>query len=417
MKAFKASRKTVSVIKNKFNLLQFSQKAFSDHSGSGSDTDYHQSNTQPKSFFEEKKITEPWNTWRHLKDEKFEVLSLIERLREPAKGKKDNNLRRLDSSNKKLSHVHSEYCKFLAECFESTVTKKYPEYKQNLEELKKEIPNYDRLNPYEREVKTLDAYMNKQIRDLREETYKKQGFELTKGTYSYFGEKERMSPQQNYEAISRRKELLEKLTHVGEGDTSIVKTIKSKLGKVLNSQEKYAKFLKDYQDELEQNLMETVVEKRKMGYTKKEIKTDKTLKNLESPHNPHLSNPGVMVYDNIKIDDFKPHPDRMDSNRHKYLALYDLVIDQHLGRIRPSNLEDNINEYVNPVYSTDRNLDIYNSTFLKNERGNRSQNEYIDNSLYDHFCRLDGEYYVKFRAELERFFDKEVAEDLVRLYL
>lgn len=379
-----------------FKNLFLSKKFFGTHSshdsgfdsGSGSDH-HHEHHHDHHDFFEDRVITEPWNTFKHIKSDKFDILELIQNLRDPIKSSKGpNSLVKEVGSKKTLVEVQNEYISFLAESFKNIVGKKYPEYRSNLEELKKEIIGWETMNEYQREVQLLDTYMKNQIRKTREESMKAQ----VKSDCGHLS-----SAEYELEQVNHKIEILGKLTVENESDTRILKTIKRKLKKVLESDKKYSKFLVNYQKELESKVLQKVVEKKNLGYSEENTILNKELSDLKSSLNPYYHPVSVTPHDHIQIDNWSSRPEKIENERHKYLALYDIIIDQHINRVRPESKEDNINEY---------NLAATNQDpFDKNE------NDKIENIYFDYTCRNDSEFYNKFLNEIDKVLKKTEVED------
>mgnify|MGYP000314133715 CR=1 FL=1 len=200
----------------------FSSSSHTSHEGSGSESDHDHSHDHHHkvNFFEDKKITEAWNTFRHVKSDKFDVLGLIEKLREPAKPEDPKSKLVVEKSDKSLADIDREYSEFLAESFRNVVSKKYPDYKKDLESFKHNIPNFDKLNPYEKEVQILDAYMNYTVDEDRRRSFNIQ-------------ENSNSKNQNDYESLLHRIELLGKLTKTDQGDTRVLKHLKKKLAQHL----------------------------------------------------------------------------------------------------------------------------------------------------------------------------------------
>lgn len=342
-------------------------------SESGSDDHHHHHPHEKPNFFRERRITEPWNTFKHIKSDKYEVLTLIEKLREPLAKTEDKVI-------PTLKETEEEYIKFLADVFSEHAVKKYPDYKKNLQEFKSNIPNYENLNPYEREVKTLDAYMNWELKKQRNKSYEAQG----------------LNSENDY--IVDRLQLLSKLTEENNSDTRILKSIKKKLKKVLESDAKYSKFLSNYNKETESKTISKIIEKRKTGYTEQEFYVSRELKDLKSPQNPYYNPISIVPHDHIKIDNWNSNPDKTDNERHKYLALYDIVIDQHLRRIRP-NLEDDTLKYANKNHIQDENTHF---------------DPIQENMYFSHVCRPDGQYFNNFIKEVKEEIKIKEIDDPVK---
>lgn len=374
---------------------KLSQKAFGSahhHESSGFDSgsESHHHDHHHESFYKDKKITTPWNTFRHVKSEKFDVLGLIEKLREPVQQPSKNHEMVKPEKETRPSHeIEKEYISFLADTFKTHVSAKYPNYRDEVERLSEGIPNFSKLNDYEKEVQLLDAYMQDSLKQKRESSYTKQNLKASNNSSPF--------SSSHLEELQYRIDLLGKLTTVNENDSRVLKNIKKKLKKVLESDSKYSRYLKQYNEEIENNVVQKIVERTQKGYLEQKDIRNRELHNTKSPLNPYYHPVSVTPHDDIKIDDWNKDPEKIDNLRHKYLAHYDIVLDQHLRRVRPENLDDDIFKYSNPN----------KNDYLDNS------NDITDNTVFDHVCRLDGEYYNNFKNEIEKFINQKNVEDPV----
>ena len=378
------SFKTIFKKKGNNNFLEkalLSKMNFgSKHSASGSESDDHSHDhhddhhhPQERKFYDDYRMKEPRNVFEHLKEDKLNVLELIEKLREPVTIKKNSYkvLSKKEGESKSTAEIEAEYTEFLAKCFQDVTSKKYPEYKEHLEEFKNSIPNYDSLNPYEREVKTLKAYMNWRIVNYKE------------------GERSN-DRENNFTIDEAKKELLDKLTKISDNDTNIMAKLKKKLKKVVSNNAKYKDFLKKYNSDLENKALEKIVEKQKFAYVEIEsLKTNK-LSDLKSSLNPHFHAISVDPHDEIEIDNWKTNSNRLEAEKDKYLAMYDIILDQYLSNHNPDNLKDEPFKYMNK----------------NNVPTEEYRDDWADNTIFDYKCRLDNEFFIKFKSELNKFLEK-----------
>lgn len=360
------------------------------HESSGSDSgsdhghhhDSHHDNHGPKHRFLQDR-QEPWNILKHTKGEQFDALNLVEKLREPLV--KRSELFDKDKTEKDLCQLEKEYIEFLTKSFVEQSLKQYPQYKSK--DLSHLIPGFEKMNSYEQEVSLLDAYMNEKITLLKEESYNLQGKHNT-GCIN-----------KDLEELKKRAELIFKITKPKEGDTRVMESIKKKLKKVIESDVKYSQFLVDYNNKKENNLLQNVIESKILGYTNTQLTKQNTLNDFKSPGNPNYHSDSIEPHDHIKIDNWNKEVNKTDSERYKYLAMYDIAIDQHLRKIRPANLEDNEDLY----------LSKYNKKTLV-------MDYYVKNSEFEYTCRNDGEYYVKFKEDLKKTLNKDETHDEVRFF-
>ncbi len=360
------------------------------HESSGSDSgsdhghhhDSHHDHHGPKHRFLQDR-QEPWNILKHTKGEQFDALNLVEKLREPLV--KRSELFDKDKTEKDLCQLEKEYIEFLTKSFVEQSLKQYPQYKSK--DLSHLIPGFEKMNSYEQEVSLLDAYMNEKITLLKEESYNLQGKHNT-GCIN-----------KDLEELKKRAELIFKITKPKEGDTRVMESIKKKLKKVIESDVKYSQFLVDYNNKKENNLLQNVIESKILGYTNTQLTKQNTLNDFKSPGNPNYHSYSIEPHDHIKIDNWNKEVNKTDSERYKYLAMYDIAIDQHLRKIRPANLEDNEDLY----------LSKYNKKTLV-------MDYYVKNSEFEYTCRNDGEYYVKFKEDLKKTLNKDETHDEVRFF-
>ncbi len=83
------------------------------------------------------------------------------------------------------------------------------------------------------------------------------------------------------------------------------------------------------------------------------------------------------------------------SEKWKYLAYYDIIIDQHLRQIRPSSITESeeMFKYVKDEYKPVKNL----------------RKDVLDNMYWDYMYTLDNEFYVKFKEDIEKVLGPEVS--------
>ena len=199
----------------------FSSGFYKSHEGSssksGNDHDHH----HKVKFYKHKKITEQLNTFRHVRADKFDILASIEKLKQPSVPEDPKTKLVIEKNDKSLADLDREHTEFLAESFRNEVSKKYPDYKKDLESYKHKIVNFDKPNPYEKEVQILNAYMNYDMEHDR-----KKSFNLQENPNS--------ENHNDYELLHKI-EPLGKLTKTDNGDTSVLKHLKKNLRKLLES--------------------------------------------------------------------------------------------------------------------------------------------------------------------------------------
>jgi len=350
----------------------------SKHSSSGSESDgehHHDSHhhNEKRNFYEDRKMKEAMKLMDNVKSEVFDPLTILEKLREPIKSKVKTENKKVNM--KSIIDIEKEYIDFLASAFESATLKKYPEYKTSLDEFKHLIPNYEQLNAYEREVKILDTYMHWSIGKLRDKSN---------------------TVQNGYDKASKAKaEFFNKITNVEESDSHIMKNLKKKLKKIIEAEAKYEQFKYDYSKELESKALERIVEKKKVSYSEIDVSNNKALSDLKSSLNPYYSIVSPTPHDHIDISNWKSNTNQLNAEKHKYLSLYDIILDQSLNRIRPENSEDDVFKYVKDSYKPSK--EYYDA--------------FAENTVFDYVCKMDGEFYIKAKDEIDSFFKNRTIEE------
>ena len=121
IKFLKSNKNKISLLKN-LNLFKgsISSKSFGDkHSASGSDSehqhdehhdDHHDHHHKVVDFYEDYKMKEPRNIFNHINEDKFNISSLIEQLKEPINIKKNEHKTvEKNEGEKNLAEIENEY--------------------------------------------------------------------------------------------------------------------------------------------------------------------------------------------------------------------------------------------------------------------------------------------------------------------
>jgi hypothetical protein len=320
--------------------------------------------------------------------EKFSVDNLLGQLKEPLVQFKTKP----DASVIEVYKSQDEYINFLAQSFERKALEKYPEYKTHLEQFKHLIPNYDSLNAYQREAYTLDTYLHWKL-ELEElqirESYNFSGTPLERA-------RQRLNFFQN----------LTKEDH--HHDTRHMHHLKEKLNKILSTEADFEEFKQRYNESAEKQLVEDIMEKRKSSVyfdiveNKAELHHD--LYDLKAPGNKHRIDTSVTPHDHIHPQHYLKNPELVNEEKWKYLAYFDIVLDQHLRQVRPSSISPNEEMF---KYVKDENKPLKNL-----------EDHLLDNMYYDYLYTLENEFYVKFKEEIRSVVKKmnknEDVEDKVR---
>lgn len=131
----------------------------SDHEGNGHNT--HSENYSENEIFYNNARSRIFKN----NTENFSVEKLLQSVKAPLNDEKIKVDKRAD----KLFDTEQKYIDFLATNFEKKALEKYPNYKDNLNELKFRIKNFDQFNKYQQEVVLLDTYMYWQLEKQEQE--------------------------------------------------------------------------------------------------------------------------------------------------------------------------------------------------------------------------------------------------------
>jgi hypothetical protein len=306
------------------------------------------------------------------RQESFSVESLLGKLKEPlvqVQAKPDASVTQVYKSE-------DEYVNFLAASFERKALEKYPDYKKHLEQFKHLIPNYESLNAYQREAYTLDTYLHWKL-ELEELQIRE--------TYNFSGTPVERARQR----IGFFQNLVQEDHH---HDSRIMHHLKEKLQHILSTEADYEEFKQRYNEAVEKQLVDSIVEKRKSNFyfnivtNNAELHHD--LYDLKAPGNKHVKDTSVTPHDHIHPQHWLKNPEKVNEEKWKYLAYFDIVLDNHLRQVRPSSISesDEMFKYVKDEFRPLKNL----------------ENHLLDNMYYDYLYTLDNEFYVKFKEEVRR---------------
>jgi hypothetical protein len=185
------------------------------------------------------------------------------------------------------------------------------------------------------------------------------------------------------------------LTKEDKRDNKIFSSLKHKLSKVIKTEKEFEDFKARYNNIVEKHLIEKIVErKRKTAYytiVENKADTNYKLEDINSPLNKHKKQYSVTPHDHIHPQHLLKDPEKANAEKWKYLAFYDIVIDQHLRKIRPDAIDDQVFKYVKPNHKP----------------LSYTENHLIDNMYYDFLYTLDNEFYLKFKEEIRKIRDLE----------
>jgi hypothetical protein len=131
------------------------------------------------------------------------------------------------------------------------------------------------------------------------------------------------------------------------------------------------------------------VEKKNVYYeiTQNKVDFNRRLSNLTSPLNPKKPIFDATIDEHIHPQHWLSDPFQAKADRWKYMAYFDLILDNHMRQVRPNGVYDDIYTYVKPQH---RPLYVAEEDFMNNmyfEYRFSHQNEYFqawirDNNLY-----------------------------------
>jgi len=180
----------------------------------------------------------------------------------------------------------------------------------------------------------------------------------------------------------------------------IEENLKKKLKKIITTDIEFQNFKEEYNKEMEQKLVNQVIEKRNKTFyyniVENKNELNRGLTNLTPSLNPHIPNYSAMPHDHIHPQHFLKDPKATHDNKLKYLAYFDIIIDQHIRHVRPNQLHDNKFKFVKKQYIPD----IF------------EDNDIASNMFIEHKFSLESEYYVKAnKAMADEMGQNEVEED------
>ena len=175
-----------------------------------------------------------------------------------------------------------------------------------------------------------------------------------------------------------------------EGDNRIMHHLKEKIDDLLKNELEFEKFKHNYNEIVQSDIIKNIIEKKKESYYYEVVENKKdiniTLTNLMAPNNkykPHLSgNP----HDHIHPQHFLKDPEKANQEKWKYLAYWDIFLDQYIRQVRPSNIDDHKFKYV----KMGNQPEFFMNDHLKN------------NMYYDYLFSLDNEFFKKFLEDVKK---------------
>lgn len=126
--------------------------------------------------------------------------------------------------------------------------------------------------------------------------------------------------------------------------------MKQKLQDVVRTELEFEEFRNSYNKEIESQVLAKVVEKKNVYFdiNVNKLEGNRRLHNLKSPLNPKKP-----IYDATIDEHFNPQhwlsdPHQAKYDRWKYMAYFDLILDNHMRQVRPNGVYDDIFTYVKP---------------------------------------------------------------------
>jgi len=181
--------------------------------------------------------------------------------------------------------------------------------------------------------------------------------------------------------------------------------LREKLHEVLKSEVKFEEFKTNYNEKVQNVLINKIIEKTKQNSyykiveNKKEI--NQTINDLMAPENHLRPKPHCFPHDHIHQQHFIKNPKKANQEKFKYLGYFDIILDQHIRQVRPENQKDDVFKYVKDEYKVPR---VY-------------YDDIRDNMYYDYKFTMENEFYLKFVEEIQKNAPgKEVADNPVSFY-
>ena len=145
--------------------------------------------------------------------------------------------------------------------------------------------------------------------------------------------------------------------------------------------------------------MDKIIEKKKKTayYSIIENKDEKnlSLNDISAPSNKYKPKYSAMPHDHIHPQHYLPDPERANREKWKYLAYFDVILDQHLRQIRPDAINDDKFKYMKEEYKPIGAV----------------ENHLLNNMYFDYNFKLDNEFYLKFKETINKVVDFDSKEE------
>lgn len=182
-------------------------------------------------------------------------------------------------------------------------------------------------------------------------------------------------------------------------DTRILHHLKEKLHEVLKTESEFEDFKQRYNKLIENNILDKIVEKKKKTayYSIIENKDEKNLilNDISAPLNKYKPRYSAMPHDHIHPQHYLSDPERANREKWKYLAYFDIILDQHLRQIRPDGIVDEKFKYIKE----------------ENKPIGAIEDHVLDNMYFDYNYKLDNEFYLKFKDTINQVIDFKAKEE------
>jgi hypothetical protein len=174
--------------------------------------------------------------------------------------------------------------------------------------------------------------------------------------------------------------------------------LREQLHHLIHQEVEFEKFKSQYNEIVESEILKNIVEKKKSNYyynyveNKKDINME--LNDLLAPNNKFKPKFHANPHDHIHPQHYLKDPEKANSEKWKYLAYWDIYLDNYIRQVRPSSLDDEEFKYVTqkPEFAM--------------------ENHIKNNMYYDYLFTMDNEFYKKFIEDVQRFTKKpEEPED------
>ena len=131
------------------------------------------------------------------------------------------------------------------------------------------------------------------------------------------------------------------------------------------------------------------IKKKNFFYEIVENKNETNLKlgDLKAPLNPFKPIYSAVPHEHIHPQHYLKNAEHELHDKHKYLAYFDIIVDNHLRQVRPNMIYDDKLAYVKPL----------------NRPTRYSETRVMDNMYFDYLYSMDNELFKKLKKEFQEF--------------